>query len=160
MTAMQRSATLSPCGIYRYDLQRRWGEGPAVVFIGLNPSTADATVDDNTIRRMVGYATSWGRSAITVVNLFALRSKAPTLLRTHPDPVGPENDAVLRAAAADGSALVVAGWGNHGGFIDRARHVVRIFPRLHVLKLTGAGQPAHPLYLPSALTPQPWTPTL
>ena len=108
MTAMRRSATLSPCGLYRYDLQRRWGEGPAVVFIGLNPSTADATVDDRTIGRMVGFATSWGRSAITVVNLFALRSKDPALLRAHSDPVGPDNDAVLRAAAAEISASVRA----------------------------------------------------
>ena len=70
----QSGATISPCGIYRYRLWRRWGEGRSCVFVMLNPSTADALVDDNTIRSCVRLAQELGFGGIIVVNLFALRS--------------------------------------------------------------------------------------
>src|SRR5689334_20041621 len=72
-----KSAVLSPCGLYRYRLTRRWGDGPALLFVMLNPSTADATEDDPTIRRCTGFAKREGMPAIEVVNLFAWRATDP-----------------------------------------------------------------------------------
>ena len=75
--AMERGARLSPCRTYRYALWRRWGEGPPAMFIGLNPSTADETADDPTIRRCIAFARSWGHGALCMANLFAYRATQP-----------------------------------------------------------------------------------
>ena len=71
---IERSADLSPCGNYRYSLRRLWDEKrPGVLWVMLNPSTADANADDPTVRRCMGYARSWGCGSIEVVNLCAWR---------------------------------------------------------------------------------------
>lgn len=143
-------------GEYRYWLSRTWDErGEPMAWIMLNPSTADASVDDPTIRRCMGFAKAWGFGSLWVVNLFALRSTDPAALRTHPDPVGPRNDEFIREAAQHAS-LVVAAWGNHGAYLTRGYKVAALIPNLHVLSMTGAGQPAHPLYLPKTREPIPW----
>ena len=123
-----------------------------MTWVMLNPSTADADTDDPTIRRCVGFAQTWGFGAIVVVNLFALRSTDPQRLRTHPDPIGPENDRFIWQAT-ESSLLSVAAWGNHGSL--RGDEVAAMIPRLQVLKMTGGGQPAHPLYLRRDLKPVP-----
>jgi hypothetical protein len=97
------SAIMSPCGTYRYALSRNL-ETPRLfnavtqrcLFVMLNPSTADASTDDATIRRCKAYASSWSYHVLDVVNLFALRSTDPTALREHTDPVGPDNDSHIR----------------------------------------------------------------
>jgi hypothetical protein len=76
--SMERSATISPCRMFRYALWRRWGSGPYAMFIGLNPSTADEQNDDPTIRRCIGFAQSWGYDALCMANLFAYRATKPT----------------------------------------------------------------------------------
>jgi hypothetical protein len=74
----RKNALLSPCENYRYWLSRDWDDSlPIVTFIMMNPSTADATIDDATIRKCVGFAKAWGFGRIRVVNLFALRSRDP-----------------------------------------------------------------------------------
>jgi hypothetical protein len=83
-----RGATLSDCGRYRYRLWRRWADGPTVLFVMLNPSTADADVDDPTIRRCIGFARSWGAGALEVVNLYAWRATQPAELKAAVGPVG------------------------------------------------------------------------
>jgi hypothetical protein len=149
------SAVLSPCTTYRYSLTRRWSTGQgAVVFIGLNPSTADATQDDPTIRKCIVFAKRWGYAELRMVNLFAFRSTDPSGLLDHADPVGPDNDAHLLAAARS-AALVVASWGNHGSLLDRSRSVRAMLPDLHGLRINKSGEPAHPLYLPGRLKPTP-----
>jgi len=86
-------AELSPCGQYRYVLWRDTGTGEgSVVFIMLNPSTADATTDDPTIRRCLGFARHWGYRTLVVVNLFALRATNPRMLLTHTQRIGRLND--------------------------------------------------------------------
>lgn len=145
---MQTAAALSRCQTYRYALWRRWSDAPPVLFIMLNPSTADETQDDPTIRRCMAFARRWGHGGIVVGNLFALRSPHPADLRTCADPIGPDNDAWLTRLAQDCTAVVGA-WGNHGTFMNRGQEVAARFPNLRCLGLTKRLQPRHPLYVPA-----------
>lgn len=157
---MARDAVLSPCGLYRYRLGRTWDASTArVCWVMLNPSTADASVDDPTIRRCIGFARAWGFGGLDVVNLFALRSPDPRALRTAADPVGPENDRhILDVAGRAG--LVVCAWGADGFARSRARSVLGSLAArglvVHRLASTREGAPAHPLYLAGGLMPVPW----
>lgn len=153
---MKTSAILSACGAYRYRLERSWNDDlPAVAFIMLNPSTADALQDDPTIRRCIGFAKSWGFGSLIVGNLFALRSTSPAALYYNPFPIGPDNNAHLREIAIRAS-LVVCAWGNHGLFQERGRYVAEMLNHgnLAALKVTGKGQPGHPLYVAAATQPK------
>lgn len=155
-------AVISPCSRYRYWLSRAFdGVGPPVGFIMLNPSTADAEIDDPTIRRCKGYAQAWGARELVVVNLFAYRATAPADLKRAPSPIGPENnDAIMAALDYCRDGVVVAAWGTHGKFKNRGDSVRRQTRlgghQLHYLKLTSAGHPSHPLYLKSDLRPAEW----
>jgi len=153
---MQNGATFSPDRLYRYDLWRTWigGEGYAM-FVGLNPSTADETQDDPTIRRCIAFAKAWGYAGLCMTNLFAFRAKDPEEMKRAPDPVGVDNDPTLWDRAGD-AGVVVAAWGVHGAYRARDQWVRAMLPRLHMLRLTKEGHPGHPLYLPKTLTPQPW----
>lgn len=143
-------ATISGCRTYRYTLSRTgiFGDAPAV-FLMLNPSTADATVDDPTIRRCLGFAATWGRNGIIVANLYALRATKPKDLWTHPDPVGPENDWWLAQIASRHPEIVCA-WGANAK-PARVREVAGILrahgSRLMCLGTTKDGAPRHPLYV-------------
>lgn len=158
------SAEISPCGQYRYTLDRPRLDGfpdaGRAVFCMLNPSTADATVDDPTIRRCRGFAERWGCNGITVVNLYALRSTEPRALWEHPDPVGPENDFRLGRIARQCGDVVCA-WGA-AAREDRVRQVVEIFrnarARLFCLGTTKDGHPRHPLYVRGDQPLVPWEP--
>jgi len=150
---MRRSATFSPCRRYRYVLRRVWdNQQPLVMFVGLNPSTADEHVDDPTIRRCIGFAKRWGYGSLVMANLFAYRSTDPSLLPLVSDPVGPRNDWWLSRLNRNVNLVVVA-WGTNGTLFDRERHVLRLLPTAHCLGLTKNGQPKHPLYLPTETTP-------
>lgn len=118
----------------------------------LNPSTADGSVDDPTIRRCISFAKVWGFEALRVVNLFALRSTNPQALLTASDPVGPDNQVYLDKAFAECS-LVVAAWGAHAAAKRRGDALIRQFPECRVLGKTKSGAPRHPLYLPKQLNP-------
>lgn len=152
---MERSATLSPCRAYRYALWRRWGRGPYAMFVGLNPSTADETNDDPTIRRCIGFARAWGYEALCMTNLFAFRATQPADMKKAADPVGWENDRTLRDLAIR-AGVVVAAWGAHGTYKGRDQSVRLLVPGLHYLRLTKDGHPGHPLYLPASLQPVAW----
>lgn len=156
-TALARracSAVLSPCRRYRYELWRCFAEGPTVAFVGLNPSTADETTDDPTIRKCVAYAKRWGYGSLCMVNLFAWRATDPRDMKKAGDPIGPENDATLRRLYATVGILIGA-WGNDGDHLNRAAAVMEMLPNLHCLKRNKDGSPAHPLYLRGDLTPYP-----
>lgn len=153
---MERSANISPCGRYRYALWRQWDpSGKVVAFVGLNPSTADAELDDPTIRRCVGFAKAWGYGSLLMLNLFAFRATDPADIRREPFPVGPSNDKHLRYGSrlAD---LTVAAWGVNGRYKNRDARVRAMLPSLHYLRLTKDGHPSHPLYLPAYLRPVLW----
>ena len=155
-------AVFSLCGKYRYALHRQWMGGKNVAcFIMLNPSTADATQDDPTIRRCVNYAKTWGFETLSVLNIFAYRSTDPDALHrlSESQAIGPENDDYIVAVAAI-ATLVVCARGTHGYLFDRGvkvRNALQskgVMP--HVLRFTKDGHPAHPLYLPKTLEPKPW----
>jgi hypothetical protein len=147
---MRTDALISPCGTYRYWLSRVWDESRTCgAWVMLNPSTADATVDDPTIRRIVGFSQSWGWGGARVYNLFALRSPKPSALATHPVPIGPDNDRHLQSIPLEFPVIVAWGqWGNHLG---RARSVCAMLARsgieLHCLGRNRDGTPKHPLYV-------------
>lgn len=149
---VERSAAISDCGRYRYWLGRRWGPGPRVTWVMLNPSTADDRVDDHTIRKCIGFARRWGFEAIGVVNLFGWRATRPAdLMAAHwagTNIVGPENDGHIRAALTR-SQQVVAAWGGH-----RAVKIGSRMPTVRAmltdpmcLGLSRWGDPLHPLTL-------------
>ena len=152
-------ATFSECRTWRYSLIRSWGDGNHAVFIGLNPSTADETTDDATIRRCVAFARGWGYGGLCMVNLFAYRATKPAEMMKASDPVGPDNDDYLIRLCAD-AGIVIACWGVHGAHRQRSEHVVDILQRqrirLHALALTIAGEPRHPLYLSKSTSPFLW----
>jgi len=155
-TAMHEQTTFSPCRTYRYTLWRRWAEGNGyAMFVCLNPSTADETEDDPTLRRCMGYASAWGLAAVCMTNLFAYRATKPKDMKSAADPIGPDNDRYLRAIAKD-AGVVIAAWGTHGAYRGRAHDARTLLHNLHYLRLTKNGHPAHPLYLPAALTPTLW----
>ncbi len=153
-----KSAVLSQCNTYRYELRRTWESGATkVLWVMLNPSTADATVDDPTVRRCMGFARSWGHGGIVVANLYALRSVDPAALMAHSDPVGPENnDTLVRLANAPDVGLVMAAWGAHPSAIHRARHVRGLLGDVYHLGLTRYEHPRHPLYVKGDTQPIWW----
>ena len=147
------TAIFSRCGQYRFSLTRRWGEGPRVTFVMLNPSTADHRRNDPTIARCEGRARRLGAGAVRIVNLFAWRATYPQELRVAADPVGPGNDRAIRQAALWADHVICA-WGVHGAMLSRAAQVQRLLqgagqPLWH-LGLTKAGHPRHPLYVPNS----------
>ena len=156
---MEGNAQFSPCRRYRYSLRRNWIGGSGTVnFIGLNPSTADETLDDPTIRRCIGFAKLWGFESLVMLNLFAWRATNRKEIRRVSDPVGPDNDAALREHIIWPDRLTVAAWGTDGTHLGRADTVRAMFPELSCLRLTKDGHPEHPLYLPKDLTPAPYGP--
>lgn len=150
-------ALFSDCGGYRYILTRDSGmltHCGVLLWIMLNPSTADATQDDPTIRRVQGFTRSWGYRVAVVCNLFAARTTNPKRLAEFPDPVGPENDRHILdcAGLADGIALA---WGAHRMATERGQAVIGMIRRASqyrhfnflCLGLTDSGAPKHPLYV-------------
>jgi hypothetical protein len=157
---MKSNAHFSDDRNYRYALCRTWDEkGLRVLFIGLNPSTADETTDDPTVTRCMRFAKDWGFGGLNVGNLFAFRVPEPAAMKKAADPVGPENDLWLRAMARR-AALIVACWGNDGRFLSRAATVRAWLPPLHGLDNNESGEPSHVLYLPAKLVPCPLPPVL
>jgi hypothetical protein len=142
------SAVLSPCRTWRYALERRWGTGPFVLFVGLNPSTADESVDDPTIRRCIGFAKAWGFGGLLMGNLFAFRATSPRDLCRALDPVGPDTDVWLGTLSVRAS-VVVAAWGAHPFALSRSEDVLALLgDDVCCLGTTKSGAPRHPLYLP------------
>lgn len=150
----ERGASFSECGLYRYHLWRMWDEAkPRMCIIGLNPSTADETVDDHTIRKCTRFATREGCGALDMVNLFAFRATEPRVMFADPAPIGDENDEILSSISYD-TPMVVVAWGVHGTYIERDKAVwdwLR-YRRPLCFGVTKHGHPKHPLYL-SAKTP-------
>lgn len=144
-------AVISPCGVYRYRLSREWAEGPSCLFVMLNPSTADASEDDPTIRRCVGFAKREGCGRVEVVNLYALRATDPTTLARHPFPHGPEEPRHTAEAIREATGPVICAWGADPSAREAVSGMLALIKAAgHApmcLGVTKAGAPRHPLYL-------------
>jgi len=133
---------------YRYTLWREWTEAlPRLLFVLLNPSVADANLDDPTLRRCIGFAQDWCYGSVELANLYAYRATDPRALRQVADPVGPLNDYHIQEAAGRADKIVVA-WGAEGFLHGRDQAVLRLLPKpLWCLGYTLGGAPRHPLYV-------------
>lgn len=153
---MIKDAILSEDRKYRYILSRIWDETkPTVLFIGLNPSTADENEDDPTIRRCINFAKNWGFGGLLMANLFAFRSTKPQALFSAQDPIGSENNYYIKEYA-EKSELIIACWGNHGRFNNRSQQVYELIDSLNCLDTNKSGEPKHPLYIRSDAKPKPY----
>ena len=158
-------AIFSVDGCYRYVLTRTDQGGVGVcMFIMLNPSTADATTNDPTIRRCIGFAKAWGFNMLVIGNLFAYRTKDPNELLMVDDPVGPDGNNDFLKGMALCADLVICAWGNgqipvKGGHraLDVKLMLEDMGANLHTLGMTKVWQPKHPLYLKADTQPQEWT---
>lgn len=147
------SAIISPCGKYRYRLSRGIS-GKRVGFIGVNPSTADATQDDATVRKWAGFASRWGYVGFDVGNLFAYRSTDVKALAHVDDPIGVANDAHLKELMVTVDAIVPC-WGDRNKLpkelhwrIDRVKQLITLTAvPVFIFGLTKSGDPKHPLML-------------
>lgn len=157
---MRRTAWISHCGRYRYTLGREWDPSlPRVCFVMLNPSTADAAIDDPTIRRCIRFARDWGFGSLEVVNLSPVRSPKPEHILTHwPARVHYQtNRGEVKRAAAEAGMTVLA-WGAHKiAKLPAMSHGLDLpWDRCKVLGYTKDGSPKHPLYVPANTQPEPW----
>lgn len=158
----RRSATFDPSGTYRYTLVREWGDQPKLVWLMLNPSTADHEVNDPTVVRCRLRAMRAGYGGIVVVNLFALRATDPRELQVHPSPVGPLNDDAITGSLLGGVGGLVVAWGAQPNIAARARDVLLRVEKLArqplCLGTTKAGHPRHPLMVGYAQQLVPYAP--
>jgi hypothetical protein len=159
---MKIETKFSPDRAYRYTLWREWELPIAVnkfcMFIGLNPSTADESKNDQTIRRCMGFAKSWGYDALCMTNLFAFRATKPSSLKKSKEPIGIENTPEKLLEHAAKASLVIAIWGRNGKFKNRDEHVKKVLLsygiKLHHLGLNKDGTPKHPLRLAANTKPK------
>lgn len=147
-----KGATLSLNGIYRYDLLRQWQSGKLCCFIGLNPSTADANLDDPTIRRCIGFAKKFGYAGFIMLNAYSYRATKPSDMLAYSEPIGRCTDEFLAKIFADKAiGHCIACWGNNisqrrqNAVLNLAKASAR---QLYCFGLTKQNKPKHPLYLP------------
>lgn len=160
LDGVEGDAVLSPCGRFRYLLTRIWDwSRPPAIWVMLNPSTADASSDDQTLRRVQAYSRREGAGGASIVNLFAYRSTDPAELRHVDDPVGEVNDIILESILGTGRGLAVVAWGAGAHrFPARVQEVLDLAERVgrHRLYRLGAplkdGHPRHPCRVGDGLT--------
>jgi hypothetical protein len=156
---MIKDAIISECSSYRYMLSRKWSENnKTILFCMINPSLADDTIDDRTIKRCIGFAQRWEYDQLMVINLYALITPYPHELWLDIDPVGIENDAYIQKLASE-NIDIVCGWGADAKK-DRAIQVATVLKNsggnLMCLGLNKNGSPKHPLYVKSDKPLIPW----
>lgn len=139
---------------YRYFLKHRWDNlfpEKVMVWIGLNPSTADEKALDPTLNRIKGFCIREGANCFYMVNLFAFRATKPEDMKSTEDPVGPLNDSWLSKIVKKSNYPLVAAWGNDGNFKNRDKIVHELLTKagfkLQCLEITQKNQPQHPLYV-------------
>lgn len=157
---LDTGATFSECERYRYTLWRQWNDGPTVMWLMLNPSTADETDNDSTVERCQRRAVAMGFGRMVVCNIFAYRATDPKDMLAAEDPIGPENDQAILEQARKADQVICA-WGNHGHHLGRSAQVIDLLHQagihLYCLEITAPGEPKHPLYVGYDVTPKRWT---
>lgn len=147
----------SQCDRYRYGLSRIWNaQQPALMFLMLNPSTADEHRNDPTVARCETRARAMGFGAVMIANIFAFRATRPQDLKRAKAPNGDMNNALLDCWSTQ-AGMTIAAWGVHGGHLGRGVEVARRYRGdMHHLGLTKDGHPRHPLYVSFKTTPTAW----
>jgi hypothetical protein len=161
---MNRGVIFSESKNYRYALFRNWKPGPIVSVIGLNPSTADHELDDQTIKKTIQFAQQNGFGGFVMLNLFALRSTDPKVMKASNAPIGKMNDFWLQHFTFHTNAIWCA-WGAHGSHQGRDEAVKKIVHDswnrtshpVDCLGVTKHGHPKHPLMLPYSTLLQPFS---
>ena len=144
-------ALFSECKKYRYVLWRIWDNSkPKVMFIGLNPSTANESSDDPTIRRVRTFAKTWGYGGVYMLNLFTYITAYPEELITCDDPLGLADYYLLEYAKK--CEKIIFAWGNFKECKSRANEIIKMFKGFALLK-NKDGSPRHPLYVPNNIIP-------
>ena len=140
---------------YRYALWRIWDtQKPFLGFIGLNPSRADKSADDPTIRRVKRFATDWGYGGVYMMNLFAWVTPYPEELIKCNDPLG-DNDKWLIETSKKCDKIIFA-WGSFQEAVERSKYVASLFPDAYALIINNDGSPRHPLYVKADTIPIPY----
>lgn len=148
---VKSDAAFTEDGKHRICLSRIWDDTkPKVMFIGLNPSTANATSDDPTIRRVKLMAKAWGYGGIYMMNLF-------TYISTDPKALNKQFGNVFKAdtwliTIADRCDKIIFAWGNFN-VLGRDKQVAELFPEAYALYINKNGSPKHPLYCKSDIQP-------
>jgi hypothetical protein len=151
----EQGAKFSDCGKHRIALYRIWDKNKRfVMFIGLNPSTANAVSDDPTIRRVKSMALAWGYGGVYMMNLFTFISTDPKQLDIKSGNVS-NADLWLKTISYKCDKVIFA-WGNFNVF-GRDKEVRNMFPNAEVLHINKNGSPKHPLYVKSDVIPIPLT---
>ena len=141
---------------YRYQLKRIWNiHLPLILFIGLNPSTANSKEDDRTTTRLIGFAKRWGYGGFTLCNLYAYCTPSPKKLFTVPNPIGIENDHWIKKSIK-GSDRMVLIYGNHGQKNNRGQTVLKLINAPYCIAISKLKMPKHPLYLNYTKAPIPF----
>lgn len=158
MNSMYKSAVISDCGTFRYLLSRVWDDSdPKALIVMLNPSTADAEIDDPTIKSCIRLLNYLGFGGFEVVNLFAFRATNPRELEDALDPIGQVNDSYI-LEAADRCNEIVCAWGASQIALRRASLVYGMLSIkrlvLHCFGTNVVNRPKHPLYLRTGTTLQ------
>lgn len=154
-------ATFDSSQKYRYNLWRTWNEcRKRAAFVMLNPSRADVTYNDQTIRSCISFANLLGYGSLEVVNLFAYRTPDPLELRAVKNPVGKQNDEYIMEVC-ERADVIILGWGNHGSLLGRSEKVLTMLNsnehyKIRCLGETKLGHPRHPLYLKHTMSLQPF----
>ena len=144
----QNGAIFSEDRKYRFVLWRIWNdELPKVMFIGLNPSTANEDKNDPTIRRIISLSRNLGFGGVYMLNLFTFVTPHPEELKKCENPLKLAD--YYLSEYGNKSNLIVAAWGTFPEVQDRSKHIMAMFPNLHCLALNQNGSPRHPLYVPN-----------
>lgn len=150
----EKAAVISDCKKYRYMLRRSWDHNKMrFLFIMLNPSTADADIDDPTIRSCTRLSNALGAGSFEVVNLFAFRATDPKELHNnkYEENVGSDNGKFIGLSVQRCDLSIVA-WGAHELAVSEGKKVVKEIltyhrPAVFCLGKTKSNAPKHPLYI-------------
>lgn len=148
----ESGAVFSTCEKYRYKLWRKWGRGPTLFFILMNPSTADEIKNDPTIERQCRRAKMLGFGGLVILNCGAIRETDSRKAWADPEPIGPANlETIQKEIEGNPSGMFIAGWGAPARRVGADRPIIDLFERvgfpLYCLGVNSDGSPKHPLYV-------------
>ena len=145
-------ATFSEDGNHRLKLWRIWDENlPIIMFIGLNPSTANSSSDDPTIRRIKRFTSDWGYGGFYMMNLFTQITPYPKELKLNSFKELHENRVRIRELNEE-CKITVCCWGNFKQAAIEGEYC-KCMEKSHCLGMNKNGSPKHPLYLKSDVKP-------